>query len=169
MCRLRQSEGVQGSPQFDIGELQIAHDLQLVDAAQVLHAVPELKQVGSVHRQLELMRLTQDEDLAGDEHVTLPVCPTASTTRVGAYLKVLPRGEGEEGQLPLLLTPRPTQVRVPDEHPRLDAGVQVEGDVFCLAAAQVHCEAGQNSSEGVAGGSGLMGAVKVRFTCEDTC
>lgn len=88
---------------------------------------------------------------------------------MGAYLKVLPRGEGEEGQLPLLLTPGTTQVRVPDEHPRLDAGVQVEGHVFCLTAAQVHCKAGQNSSGGVGGGSGLMGAAEVGFTCEDTC
>lgn len=62
-CRLRHSEGVRESPQFDVGELQVSHDLQLVDAAEVLHAVSELKQVGSVHRQLELMGLTQDEDL----------------------------------------------------------------------------------------------------------
>lgn len=33
------------SPQFDIGELQVAHDLQLVNAAQVLHPMSELKQV----------------------------------------------------------------------------------------------------------------------------
>lgn len=53
------------SPQFDVGELQVSHDLQLVDAAEVLHAVSELEQVGSVHRQLELMGLAQDEDLGG--------------------------------------------------------------------------------------------------------
>lgn len=64
-CPLQHSEGVRESPQFDVGELQISHDLQLVDAAEVLHAVSELEQVGSVHRQLELMGLTQDEDLRG--------------------------------------------------------------------------------------------------------
>lgn len=51
------------SPQFDIGELQVAHDLQLVNAAQVLHPMSELKQVWAVDRQLELVGLTQDENL----------------------------------------------------------------------------------------------------------
>ena len=59
---------------------------------------------------------------------------------VSAYLKVLPRGEGKEGQLPLLVPPRLAQVRVPDEHSRLDARVQVEGDVLCPAVAKIHCE-----------------------------
>lgn len=69
----------EGSPQFDVGQLQVPHDLQLVDAAEVLDAVSELKQVGSVHRQLELMGLAQDEDLRGDgwtrhTHTHTPVC-----------------------------------------------------------------------------------------------
>lgn len=166
-CPLQHSEGVRESPQFDVGELQISHDLQLVDAAEVLHAVSELEQVGSVHRQLELMGLTQDEDLRGGGGTETLRSRRASATRIGAYLKVLPRGEGEEGQLPLLLTPGPAQVRVPDEHARLDAGVQVEGDVLRPAAAQVHCKTEQNSSEVV--GRLLIGAVKVGFTCEGTC
>lgn len=58
------------SPQFDIGELQVAHDLQLVNAAQVLHPVSELKQVWAVHRQLELVGLTQDENLTEKEIIT---------------------------------------------------------------------------------------------------
>lgn len=51
------------SPQLDVAELQVAHDLQLVDAAQVLHAVSEVKQVRAVDGHLELVRLTQDENL----------------------------------------------------------------------------------------------------------
>lgn len=51
------------SPQLDVGELQVAHDLQLVDAAQVLRAVPEVKQVRPVDGHLELVRLTEDENL----------------------------------------------------------------------------------------------------------
>lgn len=51
------------SPQLDVGELQVTHDLQLVDAAQVLRAVSEVKQVGSVYCHLELVRLTQDQNL----------------------------------------------------------------------------------------------------------
>lgn len=62
-----------------------------------------------------------------------------------AYLKVLPRGEGEEGQLPLLVSPRRTQVRVPEEHARLDARVQVEGNVLRPAVAEVHRETGGGS------------------------
>lgn len=53
------------SPQFDISELQVPHDLQLVDAAQVLHAMSVLKQVRAVHRQLKLMGLAEDENLWG--------------------------------------------------------------------------------------------------------
>lgn len=114
----------------------------------------ELKQVGSVHRQLELMGLAQDEDLRGDgwtRHTHTHRCTAAHSPDRRLYLKVVPRGEGEEGQLPLLLTPGPAQVRVPDEQPRLDAGVQVEGHVLCPAAAQVDCEAEQRSSEVVLG------------------
>lgn len=51
------------SPQLDVGELQVSHDLQLVDAAQVLGAVPEVKQVRAVDGHLELVRLAQDQDL----------------------------------------------------------------------------------------------------------
>ena len=51
------------SPQFNISELQVSHDLQLVDAAQVLHPMSELEQVWAVHCQLELMGLTEDENL----------------------------------------------------------------------------------------------------------
>ncbi|KAG7277340.1 hypothetical protein CRUP_005874 [Coryphaenoides rupestris] len=72
------------SPQLDIGQFQVPHDLQLVDAAQVLHPMPELQQVAAVDRQLEL-------------------------EGGAAYLKVLPRGEGEVGQLPLLVSPRRAQ------------------------------------------------------------
>lgn len=54
---------VQTSPEFDIGELHVPHDLQLVDAAQVLHPMPELEQVGAVDGELELMRLTEEKDL----------------------------------------------------------------------------------------------------------
>lgn len=84
----------------------------------------EFKQVGAVHRQLELMGLTEDEDL-----------------------KVLPWGEGEEGQLPLLVTPGFTQVRVPDEDAWLQAGAQMESDVLRPAVAEVHGETGTNIDE----------------------
>lgn len=63
----------------------------------------------------------------------------------GPYLEVLPRREGEEGQLSLLLTPGLAQVRVPDEHARLHAGVQVQGDVLRPAVAEVHREAGRRT------------------------
>lgn len=59
--------GSSESPQFHINDLQVSHDLQLVDAAQVLHPMPELKQVGSVHCQLELMGLNEEEDLRRQE------------------------------------------------------------------------------------------------------
>lgn len=107
------------SPQLDVGELQVSHDLQLVDAAEVLHAVPELKQVGPVDRQLELVGLAEEEDLAGGRRKALRfphAPPPTSGTHWSAYLKVLPRGEGEEGQLALLLTPGAGQVGVPEEH-----------------------------------------------------
>lgn len=58
------------SPQSDVGELQVAHDLQLVDGAQVLHPMSEVKQVRAVDRQLELMRLTEDENLTGGNKST---------------------------------------------------------------------------------------------------
>lgn len=51
------------SPQFHVGKLQVSHDLQLVDAAQVLNPMSELKQVCPVDGQLELMGLTEDENL----------------------------------------------------------------------------------------------------------
>lgn len=64
----------------------------------------------------------------------------------GSYLKVLPRREGEEGQLALLLSPGLTQVRVPDERARLHARVQVERDVLRPAAAEVHCKTGRKTT-----------------------
>lgn len=74
------------------------------------------------------------------------------------HLKVLPRGEGEEGQLALLLAPGPTQVRVPDEHAWLDAGVEVEGHVLRPAAAQVHCKTEQDWWEAVGTRCGSPGS-----------
>lgn len=93
-----------GSPQFDVGELQVSHDLQLVDAAEVLHAVPELKQVGPVDRQLELVGLTEEEDLAEGRRKALhfPVCPqpptpniwNPSAARIGLPQSTPPRRRG---------------------------------------------------------------------------
>lgn len=63
LVSLEHSPNTVESPQLDVGELQVAHDLQLVDAAQVLRAVPEVKQVRPVDGHLELVRLTEDENL----------------------------------------------------------------------------------------------------------
>lgn len=71
------------SPQLHIIELQVSHDLQLVDAAQVLHPVPELEQMWPVHCQLELMRLTEEEDLERREILnTNPECTKVETYRL---------------------------------------------------------------------------------------
>lgn len=81
--------------------------------------MPELKQVASVHCQLELMGLTQEEDLAEPTETGALRSRRARHLEHpqpgSAYLKVPPRGEGEEGQLPLLLPPAAAQVGVPDE------------------------------------------------------
>lgn len=60
---------------------------------------------------------------------------------IPAYLKVLPSREGEEGDLSLLWTPGLTKVRVPDERARLHARIKVQGNVFCLAVAEVDSKA----------------------------
>lgn len=46
------------------------------------------------------------------------------------HLEVLSRREGEAVQLQLLVTPALTQQGVADEETRLDAGVEVQGDVL---------------------------------------
>lgn len=106
------------SPYFDIGELHISHDLQLVDAAQVLHPVSELKQMSPIHCQFELMGLTEDKNF-----------------------KVFPSWERKERQLPFLITPELAQVRVPYKHGRLYAWVQMESDVSGLTVSQIDSEA----------------------------
>lgn len=106
------------SPDFDIGELHISHDLQLVDAAQILHPVSELKQMSPIHGQFELMVLTEDKNF-----------------------KVFPSWERKERQLPFLITPELTQVRVPYKHCRLNARVQMESNVSGLTVSQIDSEA----------------------------
>lgn len=51
------------SPKPHLLQLQVSHDLQLVNADQVLHAVFVVQQVVPIHCQFKLVGLAQDDHL----------------------------------------------------------------------------------------------------------